>query len=290
MKNQLKSSLLQASFEGCIRTGRHRVHKDAGSSDHIVLLWTASCQWKSVNQCRRQDVLPPASRCIFTALNERIKDLLETSALFAPSLASLWQTMEKYAVVSCCAFTFPVRRQRASCQKSQPHIYRDPCMESHWFHPSLHFFSVATKEPLSWNGEVERASLRSPPWEASRWSPQLFPGRCAGWRWARVPSGPSPSQRGIQRQDFPRWQLLRLGTNQSSRFTHRALWLPPPPRLSPHCPPGLFFCSKTQTEINPHAESNRITSSACISFKMKTPPGTTMCVSTAGSGKNLAPN
>lgn len=37
--------------------------------------------------------------------------------------------------------------------------------------------------------------------------------------WLLSPSGPSPSQWGIHSQASSRWQLIRLGSNQSQRFT-----------------------------------------------------------------------
>lgn len=57
--------------------------------------------------------------------------------------------------------------------------------------------------------------------------------------WLLSPSGPSPSQRGIHSQAFSRWQLIRLGSNQSQRFTLLLLWLLPLCGFSPSFKPEL---------------------------------------------------
>lgn len=100
--------------------------------------------------------------------------------------------------------------------------------------------------------------------KGGRW-PTLHSGRCkveqadggcsCSWAgdqpgdWLLSPSGPSPSQWGIHSQAFLLWQLIRLGSNQSQRFTLLLLWLLPvcvffPPHLNLNCPPGNLSAIK----------------------------------------------
>lgn len=66
--------------------------------------------------------------------------------------------------------------------------------------------------------------------------------------WLVSPSGPCPSQWGIHSQVFSLWQLIRLGSNQSQRFTLLLLWLLPlcvfPHYLNLNCPPGNLSAVK----------------------------------------------
>lgn len=83
---------------------------------------------------------------------------------------------------------------------------------------------------------------------AGRWRLQLFLCRRATWRLAGESLWTVLSQWGIHSQVFSLWQLIRLGRNQSQRFTLLLLWLLPvcvfPRHLNLNCPPGNLSAIK----------------------------------------------